>query len=904
MKTVLVQIYRFNPDQELLNSMAEAFLRHGLQMVLWSNRDQGAIGLPIIPLTSCISDDLYLKLDDVKTQDWSRLANWQAFIDSLATSYGSVDTTYDLDRCYRVSRVVLDRLKPSLYLCWCGFEPWFAIPKELANESGIPVLVWEAGMLPDTLLLDSGGVAADSEWCGKDLPYIDSKDIESAKEYIAAWRKKEIGVALKSGPAPDGRKLPRVLILGSMDIAAGVHRVKGSGPLTLPGYADGIDMAIAVAACHSGITVYRPHPRESEGPLSRLKDANVIIDTESTLSTAILWADVVIGYGSKTDYVALALGKPFILTGMGLLTGKGCAYEALNKDVMAGVLEAAITHGMTAAQVASYERVVAWMLAQGYYNRGTGGPCRQGIQEFVAHASMYASSVESSGMVEDVLSPFGLKWLKSEHGNATPCEKGAVTMVDGDSLKEVLDRFTYDVNLAVLDFDHTLLLGNSTELFIATAKPRILAEVIDTVVKRIGCLRSTPFSDRVRVLAIALLLPWTIPLWKRSAAIIAKERWNHPLWDEIRKRLGTRIVVLSNGFRTLIKPLIQAAVGTSDIDFLIIASDLRPRGRDIRAEGKVIATQRDVSEISWEQTLVVSDSLEDHDLLVRARHGVLTLWDEPALRSEPGYFPLRYVSRGKYPGLGYVRYCIFGQDLIVWLILFGTTPTNIFSAMFLFMSFYAIYEIGYYENDFNASRFEPNPTLSAAHGHYKNYAIVKNGWAWSVLLGLAGCLLAERPEMLTVLSAWIGIIISVRLCFFVYNRKLPEQRMVYYLIMQGLKNFAGVVVLLPTLTGLLFAAAHLFQHATVYMIYRCGGDKNLFPRALCRFTLFIIGVGVVYASGSSLSLTHVTIAIAWLFYEAVVEGSGGRWTIKKVVMGAYWSLRQKSNNLFVRQHSA
>jgi phosphoserine phosphatase len=904
LKTVLVQIYRFKPEQELLNTMSLAFLRHGLKMILWSNRDQGFVGLPIIPLTRNYTDDSYLDFDDVKPQDWSRFTCWRTFIESLKNHYGCVDPTYDLNRCYRAAHTILDRLNPSLYLCWCGIEPWFAIPKELFRETGTPVLVWELGMLPNTLLLDRGGVAADSEWCGKPLPDIDTRVIERAKEYIATWHKKEIEFALNSGLTPKGQKLPRVLILGCMDIAAGVHRAQGSGPRTLPGYVDGIDIAMAVASCHDGVTVYRPHPREPAGPLSHLKDTKIIIDTESSLNTAILWADVVIGYGSKADYVALAMGKPFILAGIGFLTGKGCAYEALSKETMAKALNKAITLGRTADQIASYEQVIAWMLTQSHYNREAVGPCRQGVEEFVAYASLHANSTYSTGIVESVLSPIGREWLQCENGKSLPGNETAITIETSDPLGVVLRCFDDEIDFVVLDFDHTLLLGNSTELFISTARPRLLAEMIDKIVSLVSRMLTTKLSDRVHVLAIAILLPWTIPLWKRSSHKIVNERWNHPLWKLMRRRVGNRVAVVSNGFRILITAVLRAAVVPSGIDFLIIASDLRPKGRDIRTEGKVVAIERDLPDIVWDKTIGVTDSLEDRDLIERSKHGVLTLWPEPRMQPQPGYFPLRYVSRGKYPGKGYVRNFIFGQDFLVWLILFVTMPQDIGAVLLLFVSFYAIYEIGYYENDFKAAKIEEKPSLSGRQELYAHYPIEQFGWLWALIIGFIGCLWTNHGVATSAILTWICLLIVVRFCFFIYNRKRPEERGLYYLILQGLKNFGGIVVLAPTLTGLLLAAAHLFQHATTYMIYRCGGDKTLFPRALSRLVIFAIEVGVVYGVGYSLSIPHFFIALTWLLYQAlVVERGGKRWTINRIIHGGFRQLRNKLKNNFAKPHS-
>lgn len=848
-------------------------------MLLWSNPDQPTFGTPLIPLAQGPADEVYFDLEAADAAGWSRFDAWSAFSSYLGDHYGSLDPAYDLDMCYRVSRTVFNRLQPALYLCWCGMNPLFAIPREVAHETGTPVLVWEAGMLPDTLLLDRGGVAVDSVWCGKDLPDPANEEPDLAGRYLTEWRKREIDAALQCATAPEGRKFPRVLVLGCMDVAAGVHRAQGSGPRTLPAYLDGIELAMAVASCHNGTTVYRPHPREPVGPLSRFRDTGIVIDTDSALASSILWADVVVGYGSKADYVALTLKKPLVLAGTVFLTGKGCTYEATTREALPGAIETALVNGMTAEQVRNYEKVTAWLLTVGCYNSAADGPCRQGIAELAAHAAAYASCVELGGKAEDILSPIGRERLA--HGTAAPCEE-PLFPPPGDPLKTVLDCLESEHSHVILDFDHTLFLGNSTEFFIATARPRLLAESIDSAVRRLGSLGSQPFTDRVRVLAVSLLMPWSVALWRRSAATLMEERWNRPLWEVVREKSTAKVVIASNGFRPLIDPLLRAAIRPCSA-VPLIASDLEVAGRDIRTEGKVAAIKRDVPGIVWEQTVVVTDSLEDRGLLLAAGHGVLTRWDEPCFQPRLGYFPLRYVSRGKYPNQGYVKKLILGQDLVIWIVMFCDSLMGLSASLLLFISFYIVYEMGYYENDFKASLLEKNPTSYGDNKAYKSYGIHKEGWVWSVLLGFGGCLILENTNAAWSFAIWIVVLLSTRWCFFIYNRKTPDKRLPYYLVLQSLKNFAGVAVLLPTSTGLLLGASHLFQHATTYMVYRCGGDKELFPRALSRLVLFMVGVGVICVAGGSFQPIHVIIATAWLSYHALIERYGERWRIIPMV---------------------
>jgi hypothetical protein len=72
--------------------------------------------------------------------------------------------------------------------------------------------------------------------------------------------------------------------------------------------------------------------------------------------------------------------------------------------------------------------------------------------------------------------------------------------------------------LLIVDLDHTLYLQNSTEDYIGTARPAVVASFALQVLGVLKPWRLTggrTTSDLWRVVVLTSLLPWTLWLWQR-----------------------------------------------------------------------------------------------------------------------------------------------------------------------------------------------------------------------------------------------------------------------------------------------------------------------------------------------------------------------------------------------------
>ena len=173
-----------------------------------------------------------------------------------------------------------------------------------------------------------------------------------------------------------------------------------------------------------------------------------------------------------------------------------------------------------------------------------------------------------------------------------------------------------------------------------------------------------------------------------------------------------------------------------------------------------------------------------------------------------------------------------------------------------------------------------NPTREQRHDLFSRYPVSLWGWIWATTSAAVAIWLTAPHIFVTGFVSWMLLLIALRAVFFAYNRMTPVSRVPIYGVLQALKNFGAVVVMTPSIPGLLVGAAHAVQQFVVYKIYRSGGDKALFKRELARMIVFTMGAAIVVVLGwgaELLSWTTLT-AVLWLSHRLVIERYGSRWS--------------------------
>ncbi len=397
----------------------------------------------------------------------------------------------------------------------------------------------------------------------------------------------------------------------------------------------------------------------------------------------------------------------------------------------------------------------------------------------------------------------------------------------------------------VVDLDETLLLANSTSLFLDSVRPAFLAYLI---VKVAGITRpwqragaSTDVDVR-RVRAVLRVLPWSGWWWRRRVPHLIPELLNRPLLDAIAKADGP-VVVASKGFRPIVDPIV-AEVGFDHVE--VVAMD--PRSDEDRDEAKFRLTEQAVAPSPLDRSLVVTDSMADVRLLEASATPLRVLWPLAPVGGLFAnlYLPGRYLAV-KRPDGRYVR-TILRDDLAFWILgsvwLAVHPVTHVAGLLVLALSFWVVYELGYLDNDRVGDRFERSPVLSEEYfdrdvqfGMWKPLVV-------AVAAGAAGLWILRWPEAPSSLDyvRWGGVLGATGTVFLVFNRVDKQTRVLIYPVLQlaRLGAFLAVVVTTPIADMALVIMALL--RSLSYYIYRTRNEK--WPNddvTVLRLIVFVAG---------------------------------------------------------------
>jgi hypothetical protein len=411
----------------------------------------------------------------------------------------------------------------------------------------------------------------------------------------------------------------------------------------------------------------------------------------------------------------------------------------------------------------------------------------------------------------------------------------------------------------VVDFDETLWLLNSTETFLQTARPRWLAVLLLLLVDALrpwawrGRERGYEiYRDWIRVKVVTSLMPWSLPCWRKFARIWGPRHTNGRLVGTLTETARGRWGVATLGFREVVEPLLSAAAPEAK---LWAAADLGWNGWSIRRDGKRGALARELGDEGLAAAVVITDSERDRDVERSGAQVVVVDW--PNARFRPAqrgfYLPLRYTAHGKRAGQGYVKREILKVDvgLAVLVTAFAAAapiPAAITAAL-LQLSFWCIYELGYWENDTLGRRREANPTLNRSARVLAWTVRPSLAWLTAAVLGAAGIAVvavAGRTGtgtawfVVAAAVAWSGYLVAGRVSFAVFNRADERSRCFLYLPLQGLRCFAPLCLLPATPAGIAALTALVFARWIPYSTYRWYGTRLGWPDTFSLFAVYVV----------------------------------------------------------------
>ncbi|MBD2531578.1 haloacid dehalogenase-like hydrolase [Nostoc flagelliforme FACHB-838] len=440
----------------------------------------------------------------------------------------------------------------------------------------------------------------------------------------------------------------------------------------------------------------------------------------------------------------------------------------------------------------------------------------------------------------------------------------------------------------IVDLDETVFLRNSTQEYLNTLEPRILGYLLLTLLNVLkpwnwlpGKIKGEVSRDWIRVLIATILFPWTVILWQRRAKQLAQAYANTTLIQALTKNPNLRVILATQGFGLIIRPLCKHLPITFDD---VIPCRFWQGGID-RQRGKHFLVTASLGEKEVARAIAVTDSVDDNQLLASVATPCLVIWPEAKYVSAMAdiYIPFLYLERAKRPGKKFFLTKVLLDDLVILIVglsLVNSQPIlHAISMFFLILSFWCIYELGYVENDIVAERFEKKPTLSETYQKYKNRISVWQAWLWSVTFAVPGLIILELTKVvssdksfateisaldsvaiLTNMALWVGLLVLVRVSYYAYNLVDKQTRIWLYFLLQAYKYFGFLVVTTSNIIGSILFTAQVISRWIPYFIYRMTKSewsKDL-PNQLVRIFLFVF---ILFAV--ALGTENISILMNW-----------------------------------------
>lgn len=439
----------------------------------------------------------------------------------------------------------------------------------------------------------------------------------------------------------------------------------------------------------------------------------------------------------------------------------------------------------------------------------------------------------------------------------------------------------------IVDFDETLFLRNSTSEYLNSLQPRLVASILT---KTISFLKPWKLFNKFHedaksrdwflVFIATILMPWNLFFWQKIARNLAIKHSNYELAKELNQNTNANIIVATLGFKFIINPILK----NMPVNYNQLIGCRFWQGLTDRHQGKLLMVKKSLNDSQIAASVLITDSLDDLPLLKQVAQPLLILWNKAQYNSPMSdvYFPMMYIHKVKRVGEEYIQKAILLDDLPLILLTFSWLSPQPFlhglGISFLLISFWCIYEFGYYENDLVAEKYESNPVLSDT---YHKSLVTMNWWQpwiWALSLGGAGVFfvvgsglvtifdgsyLINNPEKVAFSSlipfaAWTGFLLLSRLCFWIYNYLNKQTRIWFYFVLQVCRYCGYLVVMGTNLAGISLLLAQVLARSISYIVYRyTGGIKANWPKLqekFLRFLLFVLLIVSISIAESNLSL--------------------------------------------------
>ncbi len=342
---------------------------------------EAELGVPVVTTPRFFNYNIWIK--GTSTSEYECIPNVEAFEDVIEQAmlmFPSItinEAKHMISRYYEFYSWYLDSFNPGCIVAEHSFAMTRRILNTLCEEKKIPIVFTHPGVIPGTIAFDIGGEMGKSLVTIKHDLFL--KLPISREEKVAAENVVETvftnRMNRKKQPKDDtisqvinkckiGR--PTILYVGQYDVSTGLDPyTKETQQFYSPCFKSSLEAGLFLSSIcikNDWNMIYKPHPMYViDEELNQLPSSTIVVKYGNILDL-IDYADVVITIVSSSNYDSLFRNKPVVMLGYNQTRGKGCTYEAFDKESVEPTIEAALRDGYTNEQKEAFVTHVAQLL--------------------------------------------------------------------------------------------------------------------------------------------------------------------------------------------------------------------------------------------------------------------------------------------------------------------------------------------------------------------------------------------------------------------------------------------------------------------------------------------------------------------------------------------------------------
>lgn len=328
-----------------------------LSEAVWVSQDRkNKMSLPVIELPTVLLHNKYLFRDagkisfEYSAKKCFKKSYLNEAAENLRLGFQDMASGYEFVICYYAEKIVqkiMDTWHPSQIVLWNAFYAFHFIIRHICEGRKIPVKYMEFGNIPGTIILEELGQMGES-WPARypeeflKIPVSD-KEYKEAELLIQKLRRNRLNRNIQ----PQNNKLyevkerlktdrPIIFYAGQNDNACGMQPyTENTKRFHSPIFKSSDEAALFLAeVCgkNDWNYIYKPHPMMARNCDQAALPENVIYVDEIDINDLIDLSDVVVTILSTVSYIGLIRRKPVLMLGYTQLKGKGCTYEAFEKQ--------------------------------------------------------------------------------------------------------------------------------------------------------------------------------------------------------------------------------------------------------------------------------------------------------------------------------------------------------------------------------------------------------------------------------------------------------------------------------------------------------------------------------------------------------------------------------------------